>query len=106
MTEAIYVLKDSKGNYVGINSISYDKSIGKNIYSWSERLINGFYTYTNKADATKELEILQRKGLEIKFKNNFYTEKINESEVLRDENQMGNSLAYPFKYEIIEILGS
>jgi hypothetical protein len=102
MTEGkTYVLKDDKGNYVGVNSISYDEPTRENIYSWSERLVNGFYTYTEKSDVMKDLKLLQEKGLKINFGKNFHIEKINISEVLKNENKVGNSLAYPFKYEII-----
>jgi hypothetical protein len=97
-----YVLKDDKGNYVGVNSISYDEILRRNIYSWSERLINGFYTYSDKSEAMKELCLLQRKGIKIKYGVKFHVEEINQLEIIKKENKIGNSLGYPFKYQIIE----
>ena len=41
MTEfEAFVLKDSRGNYVGVNSIAYDKPTKKYMYSWSEQFTN------------------------------------------------------------------
>jgi len=99
MTEStVFVLKDSKGNYVGVNSISYDKPSRKNIYSYSEQLANGYYTYTDESDATKELKLLLDKGMKIKFVITFHIENVDMLEVLRKENKMGNIKSCPFKH--------
>jgi len=96
----IYVLKDEEDNYVGVNSISYDKLTRENIYSFSDRLVNGYYTYTNKSDAINELELLQQKGQKINFGITFHIEKINMLEIIKNESNLGIK-AYPFKNKII-----
>ena len=99
MTELkVFALKDSEGNYVGANSVSYDKQSGKNIYSYSEQLTNGYYTYTDKLDAEIKLKSLQDKGMKIKFVITFHIENIDILEVLRKENKMGNIKSCPFKH--------
>ena len=103
MTELeVFVLKDSRGNFVGVNSISYDKQIRRNIYSYSETLSNGYYTYTDELDAKNELNLLQEKGIKIKFGIAFHIERINMLEVSRNEIELGIAKTLPFKHIIIE----
>ena len=103
MTELeVFVLKDSRGNFVGVNSISYDKQIRKNIYSYSETLSNGYYTYTDELDAKKELNLIQEKGIKIKFGIAFHIERINMLEVSRNEVKLGIVKTYPFKHIVID----
>ena len=102
MTELeVFVLKDSRGNFVGVNSISYDKQIRKYIYSYSETLSNGYYTYTDELDAKKELNLIQEKGIKIKFGIAFHIERINMLEVSRNEVKLGIVKTYPFKHIVI-----
>jgi len=102
MTELeVFVLKDSRGNFVGVNSISYDKKIRKNIYSYSETLSNGYYTYTDELDAKSELNLLQEKGIKIKFGITFHVERVNMLEVSRSEVKLGIVKTYPFKHIVI-----
>ena len=53
-------------------------------------------------EAIKDLNLLQEKEAKIKFRVTFHIEKINQLEVIKKESKMGNSLAYPFKHQIIE----
>ena len=85
----VFTLKDDENNFVGVNSISFDKSIGKHIYSWSERLVGGFYTYADNEDAIRGLQILQRKAQEIKFVKQFHIKEINMIEIMKEEFKMG-----------------
>jgi len=96
-----YALKDSKGNYVGINSITFDEITKQDIYSSSEQLINGFYTYSSELDAITCLHVLRDKGIKIKFGIQFHIEKIDIMEVMIKEHKMGIKKC-PFKYEIIK----
>ncbi len=97
----VFVLKDHGGkNYVGVNSISYDDEVGEHIYSFSNRLTNGYYTYTSKADAIKDLKLLQDKGIKINFGITFHIEKINILETIKNENENGIKL-YPFQHKVI-----
>jgi hypothetical protein len=98
----IYVLKDEKDNYVGINSISHDKKTRKYIYSFSKRFVNGFYTYTDKSDAVVDLNLLEEKGLKINFENNFHIEKINMLEVSINESKLGIE-QYPIQHKVIKV---
>jgi len=103
MTEQeVFVLKDSRGNYVGVNSISYDKQTKKYMYSYSEQLANGYYTYTDKSDAKNELNLIQEKGVKIKFGIAFHIERINMLEVSRNEVRLGIVKACPFKHIVID----
>ena len=98
----VFVLKDSRGNYVGVNSISYDKKIRKNIYSYSETLSNGYYTYADESDAKNELRLIQEKGIKIKLGITFHIERVNMLEVSRDEVKLGIVNACPFKHTVID----
>jgi len=103
MTEsAVFILKDNRGNYVGVDSISYDKPSRNNIYSYSEQLANGYYTYSDESDAIKELKLLQDKGIKINFVITFHIEKINMLEVLRNESRTCNIESCPFKHIVID----
>ena len=103
MTELeVFVLKDNRGNFVGVNSISYDKQIRKYIYSYSETLSNGYYTYTDELDAKNELNLLQEKGIKIKFGIAFHIERVNMLEVSRSEVKLGIAKTYPFKHIVID----
>jgi len=102
MTELeVFVLKDSRGNFVGVNSISYDKQIRRYIYSYSETLSNGYYTYTDELDAKNELNLLQEKGIKIKFGIAFHIERVNMLEVSRSEVKLGIVKTCPFKHIVI-----
>ena len=103
MTEfEAFVLKDSRGNYVGVNSIAYDKPTKKYMYSWSEQFTNGYYTYTDENDVNKALNIIKEMGTKIKFGIAFHFKKINMLEVLQKEFELGNIQSCPFKHMIIE----
>jgi len=100
----VFTLKDDENNFVGINSISFDKPTGEHIYSWSERLVGGFYTYTSDEDAKRGLQVLQRKAQKIKFVKQFHIKEINMIEVMREEYKMNmnNLNNCPFKCRVIE----
>jgi len=103
MTEQkVFVLKDSRGNFIGVNSISYNKQTGKNVYSYSETLSNGYYTYTDESDVKNELSLIQEKGIKIKFGIAFHIERINMLEVSRSEVKLGIVKTYPFKHIVID----
>jgi hypothetical protein len=97
----VFVLKDHGGKYVGVNSISYDKEIKEYIYSLSDQLTNGYYTYTNELDAIKDLKLLEDKGLKIKFGTTFHIENIDILETAKNENKDGIKL-YPFEHIVID----
>lgn len=100
--QEVFVLKDSRGNFVGVNSISYDKRKRKNIYSYSEIHTNGYRTYTNIDDAKKILYLLQEKGTKIKFGIHFHIEKVNRQEVVKNEYKLGIIKTCPFKHMVID----
>jgi len=102
--EGIFVLKDNKGNYIGSNSISYDRESKQYIYSYSKYLTNGFYTYQCESDALNELDILQEKAIKIKIGTKFHVERINRFDVLSNESKMDIS-QYPFIHECIKAEG-
>jgi hypothetical protein len=95
-----FVLKDRGGEYVGVNSISYDNEIGEYIYSSSPQLINGYHTYTNELDAIKDLKLLQDKGIKINFGITFHIEKIDILKTIKNEKENGIKL-YPFQHKVI-----
>jgi len=91
MTElngAIYVLKDTDGNYVGSNSISYCKKTKKYKYSYSKFLTNGFYTYKTKYAAEIGLQILRDETINIKNGRQYHVERIDKYSVLKNESKM------------------
>ena len=100
--QEVFVLKDSWGNYVGVNAILYDKRKRKNIYSYSEIHTNGYRTYTNIEDAKKVLNLLQEKGTKIKFGIHFHIEKVNRQDVVKNEYKLGIIKTCPFKHIVID----
>lgn len=86
--EGTFVLKDSDGKYVGSNSVSYDKETNRYVYSYSEFLTNGFYTYKNEKDALGGLKKIQEMGIKIKIGKEFRMEWINDREVVIKESKM------------------
>lgn len=100
--EIIFALKDNDGKFVGENSIFCNKEQTKCIYSYSEFLTNGFYTYRRESDAKKSLETLQSMALKIKIGIDFHIEKINRIEVLMLESK-GNIPKNPFIHKSFDI---
>lgn len=87
--EATFVLKDNNENYVGVNSISYNKKSKIYDYSHSEFLTNGFYTYQNDKAVLEALGIIQQKGIKIKNVIQFHFEEVNRLKILKEENLKG-----------------
>lgn len=100
--EEIYVLKDQDGKYVGDNSISYDKPTNEYFYSFSETLTNGFYTYSDEAQAKEGLRKLKESASKIKFKINFSFEKIDLMKILLIESKIKIS-KHPFVTKRINV---
>ena len=94
-----YVIKDNNGFYAG----SIIEGETKNIYSYSTRLRNGFYTYPTKESVEDELEKLQNLADQLKFDKQFHIEKINLIDIMYIENQMPEE-KYPIKYEYFKKL--
>lgn len=88
MTASAYVLKDTQGIYVGSNSISYDKESKNFLYSFSQYLTNGFYTYPTMLSANKDLEKLKDIANKIGFEMGFYIEKINPITIIKQESKI------------------
>lgn len=103
--EGTFVLKDNRGNYVGVNSITYQKRKKLYDYAYSLSLKNGFYTYQTESSVTEALKILQEKGMEIKNVIQFHFEEINRREVLKNENNMGIK-KNPFIHELYDNKGN
>lgn len=105
MTERIvFVLMDEKGNYIGDNSIQYDKETKKHYYVYSHFLSNSFFTYSNGPQAQVELYKLKALALQLEFKNDFRIKRINlikelTKEYNRDKDKFPKP--YPFVHEII-----
>jgi len=83
-----FVLKDERNNYVGSNSILYDKETKKFLYSYSEWLTNGFYTYPTEANAREALKTLQGIATKNKISIYFHVEKINKLKISIEENKL------------------
>lgn len=88
MIKKIFVLKDENENYVGSNSINFDKETNKYVYTYSEYLTNGFYTYQDKLEAEKALSLITDKGKEIKLGIKFHVDCIDTLETLTKESKM------------------
>lgn len=102
-TEDVYVLKDQENNYVGNNSISYDKPTKKYFYSCSESLLNSRYnTYSTELKAQEELDKLSKLATKIKFTMKFHIEKIDYMGVLLKESKMHVS-QHPFINKCISV---
>jgi hypothetical protein len=97
-----FVLKDNEGNFVGKNSIYCNREFTKCIYSYSEFLTNGFYTYQRESDAKEYLKSLQTMALKIKIGIEFHIEEINRIEVLMLESKK-NIPKNPFVQKDLEI---
>ena len=82
-----FVLKDERNNYVGSNSISYDKETKQFFYSYSEWLTNGFYTYPTESSAKEVLKKLQEIATKNKISIYFHVEKINKLKISTEENK-------------------
>lgn len=96
--EKIFALKDSRGNYVGSNSIYHNKVTKVYAYSYSKYLTNGFYTYQTEMSAKDGLRVLQEKELEINNGITFHIEGINRRETLIKESNK-NVPKIPFVQE-------
>jgi len=83
-----FVLKDERNNYVGSNSILYDKPTKQFFYSYSEWLTNGFYTYPTESSAREALKILQGIATKNKISIYFHVEKINKLKISIEENKL------------------
>ena len=83
-----FVLKDQDGNYVGTNSISYDKATKQVIYSYSEFLTNGFYYSSSQKGAEAQLDKLNQLQAQFKLSGKqFHVEQIDKNEILYREAQ-------------------
>ena len=84
----IFVLKDQDGNFVGSNSISYDKQTRQVIYSFSKFLTNGFYYSLSQKAAEVQLDNLNQLQAQFKLSGKqFHIEEIDKNEVLYREAQ-------------------
>ena len=81
----VYVLRDEKGRYTGDNAFSYNEESKDYSYSYSDRLVNGFYTYPTEEKALKALEKLQEQVMKIGSDMKFSVQKINMNEVITYE---------------------
>lgn len=104
MTERIaYILMDEKGNYVGDNSIQYDKETKQHYYVYSRFLSNSFFTYTTGPQAQVELYKLKALALQLGFKRDFYIKRIELIKELTIEYNRDKDKCpvYPFVHELI-----
>jgi len=99
-----FVLKDERNNYVGSNSILYDKPTKQFFYSYSEWLTNGFYTYPTESSAKQALKSLQEIATKNRISIYFHVEKINKLKILIEENKM-NVPRDPFTTDPIKKMG-
>lgn len=97
-----YVLKDVEGNYVGDNSIIYEKKSNKFWYLYSERLVNGFCRYPNEQLAKISLNKLNDIAKNIGFHMKFHIQRINVDEIITYENTL-QFKKHPITYKEITL---
>lgn len=94
--ECSYVIKDDQGMYVG--GITERKRLY--VYSWSERLLNGFYTVSLET-AKMQLDKCKNIAERIKFDKEFHIEEVNIIKIIAEESKLPDDL-YPIRYRYIE----
>lgn len=93
-----YALKDSEGNYVNSNAISYKEGDQFAIYSYSNFLTNGPFTYSSKEKAINALLELQSCANNIKYNMKFHYEGIKKSKLILIESENNFKVGFsPFK---------
>jgi hypothetical protein len=108
MTEEriVYALKDEKENYVGSNSIQYDKKTKQHYYVYSHFLSDAFFTYTMESQAQEVLDKLESLAIQLNCKKEFYIKRIDLNKALVDEyaKNKDKTKTYPFIHELIFIM--